>query len=178
MKLTVENIKKHYPILIIKLLIIALFIYTAIRGYNGINFYMDINGDTDSGLLNYFKIVTETTYYRPTLILLAPFIGVFINNKVGWILILSFFYLILSTFVFNAGFEGLYNSDILLLIFGMIIILLPIGLMNIKKVSYLTYGITKTELIGMNVIAWVIGISITIVLVLINANDIGIKYVL
>ena len=50
--------------------------------------------------------------------------------------------------------------------------------MNIKKVRYLTYGITKTELIGKNVIAWVIGMSLVIMLALIKASDIGIKYVL
>lgn len=44
--------------------------------------------------------------------------------------------------------------------------------MNKKKIRNLIYGIEKTELISKNVIASIIGMSITIILALINANGI------
>ena len=41
-----------------------------------------------------------------------------------------------------------------------------------KKISNLTYGIAKTELIYKNIIAFIIGISITIILAMIKGNGI------
>jgi hypothetical protein len=44
--------------------------------------------------------------------------------------------------------------------------------MNKKKISNSVYGIKKPELINKNIIASVIGISITIILVMIKGNGI------
>ena len=170
-KLTAEYIKNNYLILIIKLLIIGFFIATIVYGFNNAYRYSLFNIEPNGGFLDYLKIITAMTFFRPTLILLIPFIGIFINNKNGWILITSFFYYLLSTIVFNLKFEELIGkTDVFLFITITTIILLIIALMNIRKISNLTYGINKTELISKNIIASAIGMSLTIAVLIIRTK--------
>lgn len=127
------------------------------------------NSNLEGGVMNYLEIVFKTTYYRPTLIFAIPLIGVFINKKIGWILITSFFYYFLFGIIFYASFEKFIdkNNVINFAVFTLTVFLL-LGIMNIKKVRKLTYGISKTEMIGKNIVASIVGISLTIVIVLIN----------
>jgi hypothetical protein len=121
----------------------------------------------------YFYISTSNYYLRPSLILLIPIIGIFTNKKIGWILIQSYFYFLITNLVFPATqIDFTDNTLIILNIIGLILILLIIILMNKNKISNLVYGIKKVELINKNIIASVIGISITIILVMINENGI------
>ncbi|WP_062061420.1 hypothetical protein [Aquimarina longa] len=162
-----ENIKKNYLIPIIKLLILGLFITVLVRAYNNIHFYSAINIEPNSGLLNYLKIITKTSYFRSILIFLIPFVGIFINRRIGWILITSFFFFLLSTIIFNWNYKEFFNRiDFFVCIIFTAIILLFIGIMNIKEISNLKYGIAKSELVSNNIIASIIGMSITIIMAL------------
>jgi hypothetical protein len=170
-KLTAKYIKNNYLILVIKLLIIGFFITTIVYGFNKAYMYSLFNMEPNGGFFNYLKMISETTFFRPTLIFMIPFIGVFINKKIGWILITSFFYFLFSSIVFNIKFVELIDkTDVFLIIAISTIILLIIAMMNIKKISNLTYGIAKTELISKNIIASVIGMSLTIVVLIIRTK--------
>ncbi|WP_282032715.1 hypothetical protein [Winogradskyella eximia] len=173
MKLTAENIKNHYLILIIKLSILSLFIFSLVRGKIKTSVYWNFVAETGSGFENYLNVLKETSFYRPAIILLIPFVGIFINKKIGWILIQSYFYFLISNLAFSAKFIDLTDNTLILInIVGFLLLLLIIVLMNKKKISNLIYGIGKTELISKNVIASVIGMSITIILALIKGNGI------
>ncbi len=173
MKLTAENIKKHYLILIIKLSILSLFIFSLVRGEIETSVYWNFVTETGSGFENYLNVLKETSFYRPTIILLIPLVGIFINKKIGWILIQSYFYFLISNLAFSAKFIDLIDNTLILInIVGFLLLLLIIILMNKKKISNLIYGIGKTELISKNIIASAIGMSITIILALIKGNGI------
>jgi len=174
LRLTTEHIKENYLILIIKLLIICLFIYTLISGISNIidhyNYFANYNANK---FTEYVYIVINNYFLRPSLILLIPVIGIFINKKFGWVLIQSYFYFLISNLVFPAKYADLTDKTFLAAyVIGFSLLLLIIILMNKKKISNLTYGIVKTELIKMNIIASIIGISITIILAMIKGNGI------
>jgi len=61
---------------------------------------------------------------------------------------------------------------ILINVAGFLFLLLIIILMNKNKIRKLNYGIEKTELISKNIIASIIGMSITIILAVIKGNGI------
>lgn len=174
MKLTKEYIKDNYLILIIKISIICLFIFSLIYGVSGtINHFNSVRDYTTNGFNKYFQIATNNYYLRPTSILLIPTIGTFINKKIGWILIQSYFYFLISNLVFPAIEIGLIDSTLVFInVIGFIFLLLIIILMNKMKISNHNYGIEKKELINKNIIASVIGISITIILAMIKGNEV------
>ncbi|WP_194766397.1 hypothetical protein [Tamlana sp. I1] len=161
MKQFVDYIKLNYLILIIKLLIIALFILPIVGNYDRIYFDYLFISEQDKGLLHNLFVIIQNTNFRPILIVFIPFIGVFLNRKIGWMLISSFFYFLLSSCVFK--FDELdFSNEIFLFIIIITILLSIIFIMNIRRISYLYYGIPKTELLGENVIATIIGMSLTI----------------
>lgn len=169
MQLTAENIKKNYLILSVKLLIVAVFTFIVIIECYNIHHFLIFNSNLEGGIMNNLELISKTTYYRPTLIFTIPFIGVFINKKIGWILITSFFYYVLFLIVFKASIEQFPNKIDMISFAGFtMMILLLLAIMNVKKVRKLKYGISKSELIGKNIIASVIGISLTFVIVLIS----------
>jgi hypothetical protein len=121
----------------------------------------------------YFYIATSNYYLRPSLILLIPIVGILTNKKIGWILIQSYFYFLITNLAFPATQIDLTDNTLIILnIIGFLLILLIIILMNKKKISNLVYGIKKSQLINKNIIASVVGISITIILVMIKGNGI------
>ena len=149
-----------------------MFIYTLITGYSYIIIYYNYFAYPDSNNFSeniYFGITNN--YIRPVLILLLPIIGIFINKKIGWILIQSYFYFLISNLVFSARFMELTdNPSIYILIVIFIILLLILIVMNKTKISSRIYGIGKTQLLKMNIIACTIGISITILSVILKGN--------
>lgn len=174
MRITLEHIKENYLILIIKLSIICLFIYSLIYGIsNIIDHYYTLGDRNEDKLTEYFQIATNNYYLRPSLILLIPIIGIFTNKKIGWILIQSYFYFLISNLVFPVTLNDLTEKNIIAVyVFGFIFLLLIIILMNKKKISRDVYGVEKSGLIKQNIVASIIGISITIILVTIKKNGI------
>ncbi|MFD2917143.1 hypothetical protein [Psychroserpens luteus] len=173
MRITAKNIKNNYQIFIIKLTILSLFIFSLVRGKIETSIYWNFVAETGSGFQNYLNVLKGTSFYRPAIILLIPLIGIFINKKIGWILIQSYFYFLISNLAFSAKYIDLNDNALILInIIGFLLLLLIIILMNKKKIRNLIYGIEKTELISKNVIASIVGMSITIILAMIKANGI------
>ncbi|WP_452219443.1 hypothetical protein [Lacinutrix salivirga] len=173
MKLTAENIKKNYPILIIKFSIISIFIIVLIQASIRTTIYWEDNIEADFGIRNLLKVIRRTSFYRPVIILLIPLIGIFLNKKIGWILIQSYFYFLISNLIFSAKYIDLTDNTLVIInLIGFSLLLLIIFLMNKKKIWNLIYGIEKTELISKNVVTSIIGMSITIILAFIKANGI------
>lgn len=144
-----------------------------IRAYIRTSIYWEDNIETGFEIQNLLKIVCRTSSYRPAIILLIPVIGTFINKKIGWVLIQSYFYFLITNLAFSTKYIDLADNALILInSIGFILLLLIIIFMNKKKIRNLIYGIEKTELIRKNVIASILGMSITIILALIKANEI------
>ncbi|MFD0976766.1 hypothetical protein [Salinimicrobium gaetbulicola] len=173
MKLTAENIKNNYLILIIKLTILSLFVFSLVLGKIETSNHLKFVAETGNGFQNFLNVLKETSYFRPAIILLIPLLGIFINNKIGWVLIQSYFYFLISNLAFSAKYiDSTDNTLILINIVGFLLLFLIIILMNKKRISDMIYGIGKTELISKNIIASFIGIGITIILALIKVDGI------
>lgn len=172
MRKITEHIKENSLIIIIKLSIICLFIYSLIYGIsNLIDHYYTLGDWKTNKLTEYFQIATNNYYLRPSLILLIPIIGIFANKKIGWILILSYFYFLISNLAYPATLTDLTEKNIIAISISLLLLMIII-LMNKKKISNNIYGIKKVELIKQNIIASLIGISITIILIIIKNNGI------
>ena len=170
MKITVEYIKDNYLIFTIKISIIGFFILSLVYGISKLINHYDIVGDNDAHkLTQLFQISTKNSYLRPALISLIPMIAVLRNNKIDWLLIQSYFYFLIANLVFSATYIDLKDIALVIVnVIGFLFIMLFILLMNKNKISNLVYGIKKSELIKINMIASVIGIAITIILALIK----------
>ncbi|WP_299227715.1 hypothetical protein [uncultured Psychroserpens sp.] len=168
LRITAEHIRENYLILIIKLSILCLFIYSLISGISNIIEHFNAVIDyTANQFEEYFYIATSNYYLRPSLILLFPIVGISTNKKIGWILIQSYFYFLITNLAFPATKIDLTDNTLIILnVIGFLLILLIIILMNKNKISNLVYGIKKSKLINMNIIASIIGISITLILVM------------
>ncbi|APQ18954.1 hypothetical protein A9200_05055 [Maribacter hydrothermalis] len=131
--------------------------------------YIDLIRDSDSLLGNEQFLRHIKSNFTPSLIILLPIIGIFINKKIGWILITSFFYMIIIALIFPlTKDDSLDISDYLTmgLFIGLIIFIITV--MNMKKISEVTYGFTKSQLITKNIIASIIGMTLTIVIIYIK----------
>lgn len=174
MKLTAEYIKTNYLILSIKLLIVSFFILSLKFGIQRItDYYFAFANYNDSRFTEYLNITINESFFKPAIFLLIPLIGIFINKKTGWILIQSYFYYLISNLSFSAKFIDLTDKTLIFTNFiGFSLVLLIILIMNKHKIRNQTYGIAKTELISKNIIASIIGISITIISAVTKANGI------
>ena len=167
MKNATEIMKKKYLILIIKFSIISIFVITVTRAIILTSMFWEINIESGFKLESLVKIIERTSYYIPSLILLIPLVGVFLNKKIGWILIQSYFYFLITNLTFRMKYFDFNDKTKILLNFvGFLLLMLIIILMNKNKISDKVYGIRKVELIKKNIIASVIGLMITITLAL------------
>jgi hypothetical protein len=91
--------------------------------------------------------------------------GIFINRKVGWILIVSYFYFVFTRAIYST-INTLYDDSFGIIYFIVAIVLfIPfIIFLNLSKISNNVYGIEKSELINYNIIATIVGISITLII--------------
>ena len=167
MKNATENMKKNFLILIIKFSIISIFVITVTRAIILTSMFWEVNIESGFKLESILKIIERTSYYIPSLILIIPLVGVFLNKKIGWILIQSYFYFLITNLTFRMKYYDFNDKTKILLNFvGFLLLMLIIILMNKNKISDQVYGIRKVELIKKNIIASVIGIMITITLAL------------
>lgn len=167
MKNATEIMKKKYLILIIKFSIISIFVITVTRAIILTSMFWEVNIESGFKLESILKIIERTSYYVPSLILIIPLVGVFLNKKIGWILIQSYFYFLITNLTFRMKYFDFNDKTKILLNFvGFLLLILIIILMNKNKISDKVYGIRKVELIKKNIIASVIGIMITITLAL------------
>ncbi|MDE3744124.1 hypothetical protein [Maribacter polysaccharolyticus] len=178
MKLTKEYIKNNYLILIIKLLIISFFIISIVVGIQRTTkYYYAFAIYENSRFTEYLNILKIQNYFKSTIVLLIPLIGVFIYKKIGWILITSFNYFVISAIVFMSVyfFKDMSAEDFLNEKYGIfqvltfiIIITIPLIIINKEKIRNGTYGISKSNMIIMNIGSSLLGMGMTILLTYLN----------
>ena len=105
MTLTTEKIKNNYLLVLIKLLIVSLFVISLISGFIKTSSYLNLTGD-ESGFLKVLN-PNENSFFRPAIILLIPLGGIFINKRIGWILIQSYFYFLITRLAFTSNYLDL-----------------------------------------------------------------------
>ncbi|WP_299901975.1 hypothetical protein [uncultured Aquimarina sp.] len=155
--------KTNYTIIIIKGLIIFLFAFATIRDYQEIIFELNINYEDDYTISDFFILITNRGYFRASYILLIPLIGCFINKKIGWIFMTSYFYFLVTNLTYSTIGKGIYNTkEILLFSTISILISLFILIMNGKNMVRKSYDIQKGEILISNIKASYIGIFITL----------------
>ena len=160
MKSYLQSIKQHFLLLCIKIILLSIFIYCIVRGINNFLFYSEIN--ISYSLWDSFF---SPFLFLPATSLLIPIIGILINKKIGWVFIQSYFYLLFINLTFPSPYYSFSKNSILralTLLIVIIFILTVILMMNTSKISYSTYGILKRNLLYYNIIAFTLGMLISI----------------
>jgi hypothetical protein len=91
--------------------------------------------------------------------MLIPLIGVFLKTKMGWVLMLSFYYLIITLIIYffiDTNFER--DGEIIIAFFIVILPITLIGVMNNKDNTEAVYRIKSNELIRMNLASFIIAL--------------------
>lgn len=92
-------LKINYHILLVKIVILALFIWTI---YMGLSYvlsrwqYEIVTSDLLTLIRNREFISSLKWFFTPTYLVLLPTIGIFLDRQMGWFLITSFFYFVIS----------------------------------------------------------------------------------
>lgn len=138
-------------------MIVIFFILNLIRAIAKTQGYFYATG-------NHHDIFSFSSYFRSTIFLLIPMIGLFLKNKVGWVFITSYFYFILTNILFSYSLfdHNDHYASILPVILITGLISLIIVAMNKKKISLTIYNIQRSVLILYNIATFIIGVSITI----------------
>ena len=151
------------------IIIIAIFIF--INDYNDLIDYYNTVGN-NGGLLEYFKIAFNTTILRTSLMMLIPLIGIFFNTKIGWLLVISFYYFWINLCIYLSLSSNLERSGTIVAVSGIIIIsLFLILIMNSSENSHLVYGIKKDELFTMNTAAILLATIEIILIIFLNITQ-------
>lgn len=144
--------------IIIKIPIIIIAILIFIRDYNELVDYFKLSGDSNS-IIDYLKIIFTTSTFRTSLLMLIPLIGVFMKTKIGWLLMLSFYYLWIILLIYAIiGTEFERDGAIIIVFFIMILPIIFIGVMNNTDNTVLTYKLERKELLKMNLAAFTIAL--------------------
>ena len=161
MKTTTAN----YILLIIKSLIVFLFVYFLYRGISSIIEHFELTGDYN-GISSVFYLITRFSYLHASIFLLIPMAGIFLKKKVGWALMTSYFYFVLTNaiFYFISDISTDFNYMLATFIIVSVIALIVIA-MNKKEISHQKYQILPNTLLLHNIVAFVIGVCMTIFLV-------------
>ncbi len=167
MLISKQNTTHFYLLCFIKSIILFLFLLYTYKGFKELNFEYNLNDN--SGVFGYLRMMFNRKYLRPVSILFLPFIGIFLNKKIGWIFMTSYFYFFFFKTLFSLIFEisdDILTLEIILFLLAILFSILFIFLMNLRIISSLTYNIPKSQLGNTNTIASLLGISLTILLTL------------
>ncbi|WP_397362949.1 hypothetical protein [Olleya sp. R77988] len=139
---------------LIKLPIIIVAFFVMRDDYYDIVLYFK-EFDVMQNFSNLVSLIFTTQIVRWSAIMLIPLIGVFINKKVGWLFILSFYYLWIIYFIYFLFVA--YKAQGKILSLGVIIVsLFFVAILNSYENSSATYKIKKEEQIKLNIAAFLI----------------------
>ena len=142
-----------------------MFIMNSIRGFKQTYLLWDASGEKYKGNISFFEFGYMFSQFRPILIGFIPLIGVFINRKIGWILIMSYFYFVVFRAIYSTIYSLYEESFTLIYLALALLIFIPfILILNIVKISDGIYGIKKSDLIKNNIIATLVGLTITLII--------------
>ncbi|MEP0264146.1 hypothetical protein [Dokdonia sp.] len=152
----------NYTLLIIQLVIITLFIISVVFGFINTRDYLNLT-ENYNRITPLFEIIISTPFFKSIIFLLIPTIGIFLRNKIGWILMTSFFYFLFTYFLFSfIAFDHIQLPDVLIFTVIIVCIGLIIIAMNTKNISLIKYNIQRRLIISYNIVAYIIGVAITI----------------
>jgi len=163
----VSSIFKIKLIYLIKGLIVVFYIMAAYYGIRGILEFQGANiGDPfNFDTRTFYSALFQTKWLRPIILLTIPMVGIFINNKTGWLLINMYFYSIAVGVLFTI-FESKFSSflDILTNIIFFTLVVSIIGVMNMGRIFEKYYGQSGKNRFTQNTIALIFGIGILFIL--------------
>lgn len=158
------NIKRiNYAILLIKFIILILFVFASIRGFQETILELNVTYGDQYKLSDVIQLIKTRAYFRSSFLLLIPLIGIFINKRNGWIFIASYFYFLMTQLVFSTILNGRhYDEEIIFFLGVLLFISLCVWIMNRKKIFEQVYGIKKNEILITNIKAFSLGIFLTL----------------
>ncbi len=152
---------KFKLVYIVHLLIIILFVFNLYQGLERFSEFLKYKEYTHFNLDTIINSIPTSQYLRAIILVSFALAGVFFKNKIGWIFITYYFHLLIINSIIqysaskeNLGFYIIANTIALSLLI----------IMNLKEVSLKYYKINKENLIGINLISFVIGFCISILL--------------
>jgi len=130
-----------------------------------------LNGKDYSFNAVFQTIKTHSLFLMP-LIFILPAIGVFVKNNIGWILITSYLYFLIASNIVASYLELKNNQpiELLFVVFGLLLTLVLILIMNRTSVAQDYYKIQKKKMIQINIVCFIIGLLIGITMVIKNSK--------
>ncbi len=137
-------------------------------------FIVDIDRLIDSHYFTYYpetslrtiwSIIVTRKLFISILILVISTVGIFVKSKIGWVLVTQYLYFLFWNMFFQSE-----SSDFMYIEFFIFIIVLGLSIigliliLNLKKSSLDYYKIEATNLLGYNIVSFVIGFSISYLL--------------
>lgn len=119
-----------------------------------------------------FKTIKTHSLFLMPLIFILPTIGVFVKNNIGWILITSYIYFLIVSNITASYLEWKNNQpiELLFVVFGLLLTLVLILIMNRTSVAQDYYKIQKKKMIQINIVCFIIGLLIGVTLVVKNSK--------
>jgi hypothetical protein len=158
------KISKFKIVYLLKGAILLWFIFASISEIIKFSNYFRMHWGSEYDFEKVWFTLTTNSLFRPVLFLLPPILGLFLNNRIGWTLITSYFYFLLINLFIQLRENELQNLSFLFFFFLTIFILLSLILtINLKKIRVNHYGI-NIRLVGINLIAFIIGLNLSLIL--------------
>lgn len=155
---------------VIKVIFLLWFLFMAISGL--INFFdsLKVRYNREYSFFAIWYTLYTTSFFRPFLFFIIPFIGYFLKNKLGWVLLTSYFYFLFVNIFFQLRASELQDFYFMLkTVLVLIFIFSLIFIMNLKKIRFKHYGITKF-LISINTLSCLLGLCLSLVLFYLKDN--------
>ena len=159
-----KNKNFEFILIGIKIFLFSLFAWRVILGLNQILYELSYfcEGNQSS---NFLHLLIYRPYFRPALLLIPAFIGVFIKRRIGWILMISYVYFLTINGAFTFILDGNYNFQRISIFTGVILILfLVIWLSNRKSITIHIYNFKKDSFLMRNILASILGLVLTLLL--------------
>jgi hypothetical protein len=158
------KISKFKLVYLLKGAILLWFLFSSISEIIKFSNYFRMYWGSEYDFKKVWFTLTTNSLFRPVLFLMPPIIGLFLNNRIGWTLITSYFYFLLINLFIQLRENELQNLSFLFFFVLTIFILLSLILtINLKKIRVKYYRI-NSHLVGINTIAFMIGLNLSLIL--------------
>lgn len=152
---------KFKLVYVVHFLILILAVYVFTTGLLDFFEYLKFRTFEENSFKSTLEVFNQAHRLHAIIFICFPVIGVFLKNKFGWVFVSSYIYIMICSAVLYA-YHSQYNDYLFngLMIF---ILLLFVLIMNFRSsIDY--YRIKRTQLISLGVIAFVAGLSFSLVL--------------
>ncbi len=133
--------------------------------------------ENEYNMMSIIRTLNYHIYFKPLLYMLIPVFAVLFKSKLSWFVLLSSFYLLLCN-IFAVSLFDIKYEDVLI---DLVFILTIIGFLIIPSISiYIlnrldtfnnVYGIERKSLMLYNLLAFILGCSISLFLLIIRYNN-------